>query len=95
MIGEATSSRFAARGVTETLAGPSLGLVEDSAMTTGAVAQALIPGPDGSRKPMTRAQAHKVRRLIPFQNVFYLNWLFNAGEDAVGDAAGMPENPPK
>jgi hypothetical protein len=95
IIGETTSSRFAARGVTETLAGPSLGLVEDTAMTTGAVAQALIPGPDGSRKPMTRAQAHKVRRLIPFQNVFYLNWLFNAGEDAVGDAAGMPENPPK
>lgn len=93
-IGEAPASRFASRGATEAVLGPSIGLIDDAVQSTGAISQAAIPGTEG-RRPMTRAEVRKIRRLLPFQNVPYLDWLFDAGEDAAGDAMGIPEETPR
>lgn len=95
LIGEEQATRYASRGKLAAIGGPTAGLIEDAGQIVGNVAMAAIPGEDGKRRPLTRADVGRARRLIPFQNVFYLNSVFDAGEDAVGDAAGMPEEPKK
>lgn len=92
-LGVDPAGRYVSRSPLEAMLGPSTGLVNDAWNVAGATSSAVVPDASGETKPMSRADIHKARRLIPFQNTFYLNWLFNSGEDAVGDAAGLPEKP--
>lgn len=93
LIGEAPATRYASRGATEAILGPSVGLVDDAVKTSGALAAATIPGPDGA-KPLTRGDINRARRLAPFQNLFYLKWLFDEVENGAGDALGLPAKEP-
>ncbi|MEJ2816384.1 hypothetical protein [Caulobacter sp. CCG-8] len=82
-MGVAPSSRYADRDITDTLLGPSVGTVNDAANLVGSA----------SEGKLSRSDLHKARRLLPFQNLFYLRWLFDHAEDSAGDAAGLPEAP--
>jgi hypothetical protein len=80
-LGVEGASRYADRNITDTLLGPSVGTVNDAANIVGSAAEGKL----------SRSDLHKARRLLPFQNLFYLRWLFNHAEDEAGDAAGLPE----
>lgn len=80
-MGVAPASRYASRDITDTLLGPSVGTVNDAASIIGSAAEGKA----------TRGDLHKARRLLPFQNLFYLRWLFDHAEDEVGDATDLPE----
>lgn len=82
-LGAPPASRYASRSITDSLLGPSIGTVDDAASLVGAAAEGKIG----------RSDLHRARRLLPFQNLFYLRWLFDHAEDGVGDAAGFPEDP--
>lgn len=82
-LGAPPASRYASRSITDSLLGPSVGTVDDAASLVGAAAEGKVG----------RSDLHRARRLLPFQNLFYLRWLFDHAEDGVGDAAGFPEDP--
>lgn len=92
-LGVDPAGRYVSRSPLEAMLGPSAGLVNDAWNVAGATSAAVVPDENGETKPLSRADIHKARRLVPFQNTFYLNWLFNSGEDAAGDAMGLEEKP--
>lgn len=75
-----SGSRYASRGNVEMFLGPSAGLINDTLTVMGA-------GGDGK---WTATETHAARRLVPYQNLFYLRWLFDAAEDGINQAAGLP-----
>lgn len=79
LLGKEPMSRYASRNVTDALLGPSVGRVEDLARGTGALAT-------GEVRP---SDIRAVRRLLPFQNLFYTRWLFDRGEDGLNEALGL------
>jgi hypothetical protein len=68
-------SRYASRNATASLLGPSLGTVQDILDVTGSA----VSG------DFQKADARKLRQLIPAQNLFYLRGLFNTVESAATD----------
>lgn len=77
------SSRYASRSVSEAFLGPSLGaFVNEFAQATTA-----LTDPEHS---WSERDTHRMRRMIPFQNVFYLSWLFDEAERGVNEAMGVP-----
>ncbi len=78
MSGQGTMSRYASRNVMGALLGPTTGLVTDLAQTTGSVSTG------DWRESDTRA----LRRMVPFQNIFYLRKLFDQAEAGINDAIG-------
>lgn len=82
-MGLPPSSRYASRNISDTLLGPSVGTVDDAAAIVGATAEGKV----------SRSDLHKARRLLPFQNLFYLRWLLDHVEDEAGDAMDLPEKP--
>lgn len=74
-----SGSRYASRGNVEMFLGPSAGLINDSLAVMGA-------GGDGK---WTAAETHAARRLLPYQNLFYLRWLFDSAEDGINQAIGV------
>lgn len=71
LTGGEISSRYASRNLMGTVLGPTFGKVEDIATTTGAI----------STGEATEADVRAMRRLIPYQNVFYLRGLFDKLEE--------------
>lgn len=74
-------SRFANRDVLSQVFGPTAGLAED---TASAVTNAL-------RDDFTRPDLHRVRKLFPAQNLFYLRGYL----DLMERATGLPERQPR
>ena len=74
-------SRFAGRGFLEQLGGPTAG----AAVDFGRAVQGVIKG------ELTQSDLHKVRRLAPLQNTFYLRWMFDEIEKQTAQAFGLPE----
>jgi len=68
-------SRYASRNAVATLLGPSVGTVQDILDVTGSA----VSG------DFQKADARKLRQLIPAQNLFYLRGLFNTVEAAATD----------
>lgn len=81
LTGKQPMSRYASRNVTDALLGPSIGRVQDLARVSGAATQGEW------RESDTRA----IRRLLPFQNLFYLRGLFDAGEDGLQGILGVED----
>jgi len=76
ITGGELASRYASRGVFGALFGPTVGRVEDIAKATGAA----VSG------EFTESDVRALRRLLPFQNLFYLRWLFDQAQEG---AAGV------
>lgn len=75
-----TAARSSASGLVEDVAGPSA----DLAFTLASIMT-------GLDKP-TRAQVHRVRQLLPAQNLFFLRRLFDQLENAIGDQFSLEGN---
>lgn len=81
VLGMSGSSRYASRSVTEALLGPTLGTGLDSVVNLGNAA---------ATGDWTERDTSNLRRLIPFQNLFYLRSLFDAAEEGVNEGLGVP-----
>lgn len=75
-------TRFAGRNFIGQALGPSAGTFEDLRQTLFDL---------GSGGDFTASDLHRIRRLMPMQNVFYLNQVFDAAEEGIARAAGIPE----
>jgi hypothetical protein len=73
-------SRFASRSAADMLLGPTWGKIESLPKITGALASGEWGESD------TKA----VRRILPFQNLFYLRGLLNQVEVGINSSAGVP-----
>ncbi len=81
VLGGPTASRYASRNIVGALAGPSIGRLQSFAEVTSAL----------SRRDLTRGNTKTIRRLAPYNNVFYLSKAFDALEDGANDAFGIPK----
>jgi hypothetical protein len=72
-------SKFKDHGWEETLGGPTVGEADILGKTISSATS-------GS---MTAQDMHKLRQLVPYQNMFYLNRLFNMAEGKLSDAFNL------
>lgn len=72
-------SRYQSRNVLGAFLGPTPGALEDIAQVSGSI----FAG------DFNRSDLHKVRQLIPFQNLAYLRRLFDQVENASSDVIGL------
>lgn len=72
-------SRYASRNVLGALLGPTVGTISDVAVATGSASDIVASGGDVSQ--MTEGDKRAILRLIPAQNLFYLNALIRAADD--------------
>jgi len=81
-FGMTESTRYAERNQIAAVAGASYG----TAASAFNVIHAASP-----LTPFTQSNVHAIRRLLPFQNVFYLSWLFDAMEAGAIEAFDIPK----
>ncbi|MBP2294715.1 hypothetical protein [Azospirillum rugosum] len=81
LTGGGEVGRYAGQNPLEALLGPTAGLVGD----IGAVTGATVTG------EWSRGDVSKARRLLPFQNLFFLRWLFDKAEGNAAMELGLPE----
>jgi hypothetical protein len=72
-------SRYASRNVLGALLGPTVGTIQDVAVASGAASDIVAQGGDVSQ--MTEGDKRAMLRLVPAQNLFYLNALIRAAGD--------------
>jgi hypothetical protein len=77
---EAPTSRFASQNAIGALAGPSAGAFADVVQAIGAA----------SSGEVRESDVNALRRLMPYQNLFYLSRPLRAFEDGMIDAFGIP-----
>ena len=77
---EAMSSRFAARNILSSMLGPSLGTAE-TLFTVGTAA---------ARGEMSDSEVRQARRLIPYNQIPYWQWLFDQMEETTVDTFSLP-----
>lgn len=74
-------SRFSDRSWIETAAGPAVGTAVDIGMALKGMAK------DG----VSQRDIHKIRKLLPYQNLWYARRAINWMEDSTVDALGIPK----
>jgi hypothetical protein len=74
-------SRYASRNVAGAFLGPSVDAVSDIFQVSGSI----FAG------DTTQADIHKVRKLLPANNLFYVRSLFDRVEKMTGSALNLPE----
>ncbi len=74
-------SRYQSRNVIGAFLGPTPDAVSDIFQVSGSI----FAG------DTTKSDLHKIRGLLPFQNLFYVRSLLNKVEDTTGDAIGLEE----
>ncbi len=80
LAGASPMSRFASRNRSGALFGPTLGTVEDVGNITY-----------GATNEWTKQDSRALRRLLPYQNLFYTRWLFDQVEQGANDALGVKD----
>ncbi len=87
------SARFAQRGVTESVLGPTASLVEDVAKIGGFVTSATgyMVGVNPDFTGMSRGDWARMRRTIPFQNAVGPQQVLNYGHQKMGTMWDWPE----
>ena len=81
VLGLGGSSRYASRSATEALLGPTLGAGLDTSLRVAGAA---------GRGDWQEGDTRALRRLVPWQNLFYLRRLFDAAEEGINEALGVP-----
>lgn len=74
-------SRFASQNVTGSMLGPSFGAGQDLVTAFGGA----------TTGDLSQGDIRAMRRLLPYQNLFYLSRALRAGEQGAMEAAGVPE----
>lgn len=72
-------SRYASRNILGAVLGPTVGTIQDVAVATGSASDIVAEG--GDMSAMTEGDKRAMLRLIPGQNLFYLNALIRAAAD--------------
>lgn len=80
MMGKPPMTRYQGRNLLDAWLGPTVGRVEDGI----GVARATSSG------EWHQSDVRAMRRLLPFQNLFYTRWLFDQGERGVAETLGVP-----
>lgn len=101
-FGAGNFSRWGDRQTWETLGGPVAGTAVDAwDLRLPAKLYGTLRGPgavDAQGKPLahiTRSDIHRVRRMLPANQVWYWRRAVNALEGKVGDAMGLPPEAPR
>ncbi|WP_456085337.1 LPD3 domain-containing protein [Magnetospirillum molischianum] len=85
VLGIGTTSRYGSRSAWEAALGPSAGLASDLSQVLG----------EAGRGDWKATDTHALRRMMPYQNLFYLRQMFDAAESGINDAFGVPPTPKK
>ena len=83
LAGDGRMSRYASRNAVGQFMGPTAGLAAD-AFSAAAIPFEMMKPED--EREIHRSQIRAARRLIPFQNLFYVRSIFDRIEDSVGTA---------
>jgi hypothetical protein len=78
LTGTGGSSRFAGRGTLSAILGPSVGIPEDLAAFFTRLGHGELSGSD----------VHRIRKMLPLQNVFWLRYLIDQAENPASRAIG-------
>ncbi|MBY0354267.1 MAG: hypothetical protein K2Q12_00895 [Rickettsiales bacterium] len=81
LAGATPLSRYASRGVVGQLLGPTFGTATDLIQATGSLATA----------DWTAADTQALRRILPYQNLFYTRSLLDAAERGINDTLGVKQ----
>lgn len=81
MLGSGQLSRYQSRNLSGALAGPTAGLVNDVGTTISSIASGEV----------SQSGTHALRRLIPYQNTFYLKNMFDMVENGINEQLGIFE----
>lgn len=79
---ERPTSRFASQNAIGTIAGPTYGAAADVIKAVGAA----------STRQFSEADVHAIRRLAPYQNLFWMSRSLRAFEDGMIDRFGVPRS---
>ncbi|MGD9842986.1 MAG: hypothetical protein AB7U99_08795, partial [Steroidobacteraceae bacterium] len=74
-------SRYASRDVAGALMGPSYSTAQNTASVIGHALQG----------KWSQSDTHALRRMLPFQNLFYIRYLLDEAEKGVNRAFGVPK----
>ena len=73
LLGDQVASRYASRSLVSNALGPSFGTADTVVRTAYGASQG----------ELTPADIHAARRLLPYQNLFYISWLLDQVEKEV------------
>jgi len=76
-------SRYASRNYADAIMGPTAGLVKDILQGTGGLSRQALQG-----EQINESDVRALRRSLPYQNLFYLSWLFRQVEGASSRGLG-------
>jgi hypothetical protein len=77
-------SRYASRNIADTVLGPTGGAIKDIADVVGAAA---------NREQIKESDIRAMRRLLPYQNLFYISWLVRQLEESAAKALNAKPSP--
>lgn len=83
----APMSKFASRNAMGALFGPTVGTVQDVFQVTGGIGMSVGSDPKG----FTQKDMRAMRRLLPYQNLWYTRNLLNYVEKQSAEVMGIPE----
>jgi len=79
-------SRFMSRGVVSSFVGPTLGTIEDTANFMKNIKQHM-----SGEKEITQKDLNQILRFLPYQNLFYLRYIFQQGAESLGESIGAEQ----
>lgn len=82
LLGTGPVTRYSSRGAAGAVLGPTFGAVFDDAVPT---ARNALTG------EFSASDTHRLRKLLPYQNLFYVRGLFNQIEEGTNEAFGIPD----
>ena len=87
LTGNPPMSRYASRNFTGSILGPTIGTLEDVATVTGGIGMQIGSEPEG----FTQRDLRALRRLLPYQNLWYTRNLLNYVEEQTAETMGIPQ----
>lgn len=81
LIGGPPMSRYASRSVADALLGPTYGTIGNAIQVSGSAFQG----------DWRASDTHALRKLMPYQNIFYIRGIFDEAEKGINAVLGVPE----
>lgn len=75
------SARYMSRNATGAVLGPTFGLGEDALKLLSNI----------GKGEWSASDTHRIRKLLPLQNLFYLRWMFDQVEEGINETLGVPD----
>jgi len=86
VLGQPPMSRYASRNVIGALLGPTAGTIQTISGVVGSAAEASL-----GEGEWLESDTHALRRLSPYQNVFYLAWMLDQVEKSSNDLLNVKD----